>query len=400
MAPKTNLFKGLAVLIGLVLISWAGLKIKSNMKKPEMPAMPAPRVTAALPVRKAISSFHQFIGTTEAVQSIKIRARIPGYLQNIDFIGNTDVNKGAVLFTIEPDSYKAKRDRAFANLKSSEAELLRAEKDLERMEKAVLSDSVSKQKVSTVKSQRDQAEAAVLAKKASLEEAELELSYTKVCAPISGRISRHLVDVGNLIGSAEDTLLATIVDIDPIHVYFKVNERILLKRLKKRAKEGDEKQDVEVYIGLTDEKGYPHKGRIDYVDNRVDSATGTIGVRAIVPNPDKTILPGMFVRISAPNSTNDNALLVEEKSLGTDFNGKYLLVVGENDIVEQRPVVGGDLIDGMRVIQEGLTDGEAYIVSGLQFARPGMPVTATMKEDMEMKTPAKERLKAQAAKGK
>jgi RND family efflux transporter MFP subunit len=388
MPPKTTLFKGLAVLIGLVLISWAGLKIKSNLKKPEMPAMPTPRVTTAVPVRKAISSFLEFTGTTEAVNSIEIRARIPGYLQNINFIGNTDVNKGDVLFTIEPDSYKAKRDRAFANLKSSEAELLRAQKDLERMEKAVKSDSVSKQKVSTVKSQRDQAAAAVLAKKASLAEAELELSYTKVCAPIGGRISRHFVDVGNLIGSSENTLLATIVDIDPIHVYFKVNERILLKRLKERVKEGINKKDAEVYIGLTDEDGYPHKGKVDYIDNRVDSATGTINVRAIVPNPDKTILPGMFVRISAPNGTNDNALLVEEKSLGTDFNGKYLLIVGKNNLVEQRPVVTGNLIDGMRVIKEGLSDGEAYIVSGLQFARAGMPVTPMKKGDMAMQSQA------------
>jgi len=214
------------------------------------------------------------------------------------------------------------------------------------------------------------------------------LSYTKVCAPIGGRISRHFVDVGNLIGSSENTLLATIVDIDPIHVYFKVNERILLKRLKERVKEGINKKDAEVYIGLTDEDGYPHKGKVDYIDNRVDSATGTINVRAIVPNPDKTILPGMFVRISAPNGTNDNALLVEEKSLGTDFNGKYLLIVGENNIVEQRPVVTGNLIDGMRVIEEGLNDGEAYIVSGLQFARAGMPVTPMKKDDMAMQSQA------------
>lgn len=400
MPQKTTMFKGLAVFIGLVLISLVVLKIKSNFQKPEMPVMPPPRVTTALPVRKSISSFHEFIGTTEAVKSIEIRARIPGYLQNIDFVGNTDVNEGDVLFTIEPDSYTAKRDRAYANLKSSEAELLRAQKDLERMEKAVKSDSVSKQKVSTVKSQRDQAEAAVLAKKASLAEAELELSYTKVCAPISGRISRHFVDVGNLIGSAENTLLATIVDIDPIHVYFKVNERILLKRLKERVKEGSDKKDAEVYIGLTDEDGHPHKGKVDYVDNRVDPATGTIDVRAIVPNPDKVILPGMFVRISAPNGTNDHALLVEEKSLGTDFNGKYLLVVGENNIVEQRSVVAGDLIDGMRVIKEGLTDGESYVVSGLQFARPGMPVSATMKEDVQKNAPVEEALKAQASKGK
>ena len=400
MPQKTIMFKGLAVLIGLVLISLVVLKIKSNFKKPEMPPMPPAAVTATVPVRKAISSFHEFIGTTEAVQSIKIRARIPGYLQSMGFVGNTDVTKGDVLFNIEPDSYKAKRDRAFANLKASEAELLRAEEDLKRMEKAVKSNSVSKQKVSTVKSQRDQAEAAVLAKKASLAEAELELSYTKVCAPISGRISRHLVDVGNLIGSAEDTLLATIVDIDPIHVYFKVNERILLKRLKERVNEGEDKKDVEVHIGLTDEEGYPHTGRIDYVDNRVDSATGTIDVRAIVPNPDKTILPGMFVRISAPNGSDDNALLVEEKSLGTDFNGKFLLVVGENSIVEQRPVSVGNLIDGMRVIKKGLKDGEVYIVNGLQFARPGMPVAAVMKSDVPVMPSADENLKAQASKSK
>jgi len=378
----SKLIKGLAIIIGLAAVMLVVLKIKSNLTPPQMPQMPAPRVTTSLPIRKSVSSFHEFTGSTEATQSIDIRARIAGYLQDIKFVGNTDVKKGDVLFTIEPDSYQAKRDRAYANLKSAEAELLRNQKDLERMEKAVKSNSVSKQTVSTVRSQRDQAQSAVLASKASLAEAELELGYTKVCAPIDGRVSRHFVDSGNLIGSSGNTLLARIVDIDSVYVYFKVNERILLRRLKERAKESEDKSDVEVFIGLTDEDGHPHKGRIDYVDNRVDPETGTVDVRAIVPNPDKVILPGMFVRINAPNGTNDNALLVEEKALGTDFNGKYLLVVGEKNIVQPRPVVIGELIDGMRVIHKGLNDGEAYIVSGLQFARPGMPVTPMTREQM------------------
>lgn len=375
MPQQSKLFKGLAVLIGLALISLVVLKINSNMKKPDMPDMPPPRVTVAEPIEKTVSRYYEFTGTTTAIQSVEIRARVAGYLQSIEFVGNTDVNKGDLLFAIEPQSYKAKLDRASANLESSEAELFRAQKDLDRMQEAVKSDSVSKQQVSTVMSQRDKAKAAVLASKASLEEAKLEFSYTSIHSPINGRISRHLVDAGNLIGASENTLLASIVDIDPIHVYFKVNERMLLKKLKDRVTEGEVKTDVDFHIGLADESGYPHKGKIDYVDNKVDPETGTIDVRGVVPNKDKIILPGMFVRVSVPDGINNNALLVKEKALRTDFNGKYLLVVGDNNIVEQRPVVTGELVDDMRVIRQGLKKAERYIVNGLQFAQPGMPVT-------------------------
>ena len=383
---KKVLISLVVLAVGVGLPGLAAWKIKDNyFKKPQQQQSPPPQVTTAVPERKTVANTLQYVGNTEAMQAVDIRARVPGYLQEINFIGNTDVKEGDLLFTIEPDSYKASRDRAYANLKSAEAELLRAEKDLERMEKAVKTNSVSRQKVSTVKSQRDQAKAAVLAAEASLAEAELNLSYTNVRAPISGRISRRFVDSGNLIGSGNNTLLARIVDIDPIYVFFKVNEKDLLKRLKKRNSQAY-KEDVEVYIGLADEKGYPHKGIINYVDNRVDQQTGTIEVRAVVDNPDNVILPGMFVRIKARNGMNENALLVEEKALGTDFNGKYLLIVGENNVVEQRPVEIGSLVDGMRVIKEGLKKDEKYIVSGLQFARPGQPVTPMPKGSQQTMT--------------
>ena len=251
------------------------------------------------------------------------------------------------------------------------------------MEKAIISNSVSQQQVSTIRAQRDMAQAGVLASKASLAEADLELSYTRIHSPISGRISRHLVDVGNLIGDDDNTLLATIVDIDQIHVYFKVNEKILLKRLKDRVLEGEDKVNVEFSIGLSDEDGCPHKGIIDYVDNRVDPETGTINIRGIVPNPDGVILPGMFVRVSAPDGISNNALLVQDEALGTDFNGKFLLVVGENNIVEQRPVITGEQVGEMRIITQGISKGEKYVVSGLQSARPGMPVTLTSQQGQQ-----------------
>ena len=383
MSKKQFLFTGLALIIVLGIIFAAAFKIFLNMKPPQMPDMPPPRVTVAVPVEDSISRYDYFTGTTKAVQSVQVRARVSGYLKSIEFQDSSDVKKGDLLFVIEPDFYKANRDRAFANLKASQAELERAQLDLERVEKAAKTNSVSAQEVSTKKSERDKARAAVLANTAELANAELELSYTKVYAPIDGRVSRNLVDAGNLVGSGENTLLTTIVQLDPMYVYFNINERTLIRRLNNQSLNCNGNEPAALFISLADDEDYLHAGMLDYIDNTVDPKTGTIRVRGKIANRDKKILPGMFVRLRVPEGDPQKELLVNERALGTDFHGKYLLVTGPDNIVRQRPVVAGESINGMRVILDGLQKHEKYIVSGLQFARAGMPVTPVLQEPSE-----------------
>lgn len=398
MSKKQVAFRGLGLLIAFAISFGVVFKIYNNMKPPQPPQMPPPQVTIAEPIEEFVSRYDDFTGTTKSVQSVQVRARVAGYLKSIEFEDSTDVKKGDLLFVIEPESYQAKRDKAYANLKSSEAELKRTELDLQRVEKAVKTNSVSVQEVSTKVSERDKAEASVLAFKAELADAELQLGYTKVYSPLDGRVSRNLVDAGNLVGAGENTLLTTVVQLDPLYVYFNMNERTLLKRINGKSLNCSGDDAVEFQMGLANEKGYPHTGILDYIDNTVDSETGTIRVRGKLDNKDQKILPGMFARVRVPDGAPEKSLLVSERGLGTDFYGKYLFVVGADNIVEQRPVVIGKSINGMRVILEGLEKGEKIIISGLQFARGGMPVVPVFEQKTEALSLAKEEPKTKLAK--
>jgi RND family efflux transporter MFP subunit len=222
-----------------------------------------------------------------------------------------------------------------------------------------------------------QGEANVKAAQAELDRARLDLGYTKVTSPIDGRVGRNLVDAGNLVGANENTLLTTVVQMDPMYVYFNVPERFLLERVGERPKDERRRPDIKFRVGLVNEEGYPHEGVLDYIDNTVDPATGTIRVRGVVPNMEHLLFPGAFARVRIPEQrkAKEAALLVKERAIGTDLGGKYVLVVDEKNIVGHRPVELGGLSDGgLRVVTQGLEANERYIVTGLQRARPGRPV--------------------------
>ena len=206
------------------------------------------------------------------------------------------------------------------------------------------------------------------------------MSYTEVRSPIRGVVSRRLVDIGNLVGSGENTLLTTVAQMDPIYVYFDVSERLILEMFNEQGRTLERRstlpeEQVPAFLGLANENGWPHEGRLDYVDNTVDANTGTIQVRGVFPNSKNVLFPGLFARIRVPTLLQEDALLVSERAIGTDLGGKYLLIVGEGDMVELRHVELGRLEDGMRVIVSGLEAGERYIINGLQRARPGLPVS-------------------------
>ena len=340
----------------------------------------------AVPEQRDVMGYQEFTGRTEAVESIEIRARVSGVLERQAFEPSSLVRKGQLLFVIESDPYIARKNGVHAEVKTWEAELARATSDLERLEQAIRTNAVSQQEVDRATADVQQAEASLLGAHADLEQAELDVSYTQVRSPITGMVSRRQVDIGNLVGSGENTLLTTVAQSDPIYAYFDVSERIILDMLNDLNDRGRSITDREAspderkqaYLGLVNEDGWPHQGTIDYIDNTVDVNTGTIQVRGVWPNPDGLLFPGLFVRIRVPTSLSEGALLVNERAIGTDLGGKFLLIVGDGDVVELRHVELGRLEEGMRVIVAGLEPGERYIINGLQRARPGLPVLPKM----------------------
>ena len=342
---------------------------------------PAPEVTVANPLTRDVIDYAEFTGRTQAYESVEVRARVAGELREMRFAPSQSVQQGDVLFVIEPEPYEAARDIAAANIAQWEAELARAESDLSRLEQALETQAVSEQEVDKARADVKTAEANLASARASLVNAELELSYTQVRSPITGLVSRNLVDLGNLVGSGQNPLLTTVNRIDPIYAYFDVSESRLLPildNLDVTLGEGRTGEETPVYLGLDDEEGWPHEGVIDYFDNTVDTSTGTIQVRGNFPNPTGKLFPGLFARIRVPRGNLPDAVLVDESAIGTDLGGKFVLVVGDEDVVELRHIELGPLQeDGMRVVLSGLEPAERYIVNGLQRARPGLPVTPT-----------------------
>ena len=344
---------------------------------------PPPAVTVSRPVQQAVTDYMEFTGTTEALELVEIRARVEGYLESIHFKDGAKVKRGALLFVIDPKPFQAKLGEAKAGLLIRQAELKLAETTLKRKEGAFKDKAVSEVEVIQARAEQDKARAAVEAAQAAMETTRLNLSYTKIHAPISGRMGRNLVDVGNLVGANERTLLATIVQDDPIYAYFNASERDLLQhRQKRREREvgADENNAPNAYLGLANEEGYPHEGRVDYIDNRVNADTGTIQLRAVFPNSDGVLLPGLFARIRIPASEPHTALLVPDRALGTDQQGRFLLVVNDKNVVEYRTVKIGAKVEGVRVIESGISSADRVIVNGIQRARPGATVNSTEAE--------------------
>jgi len=339
-----------------------------------MPEMPTPTVTVAKPTLQSVTEYYEFTGTMESVEEVEIRARVQGYLEKVHFIEGSRIGNGDLLFEIERRSYQAIRDQAYAQLQSCEAELTRAQLDLKRVEQAVKSNAVSQQEVSTRRAQRDQAEAAVMAAKAVLEQAELNLGYTHIHSPIDGRISRKYIDVGNLVGAGEQTLLATVVKLQPIYVHFHVSEGFLIEKFGVNSLDGQ--STCRFSVGRENEIDFPHEGIVKYMDNTVDAGTGTILLRGELANTDETFLPGMFVRVKIPVGAQSDAILVHDRALSTDIGGKFLLLVNKDGVVQRRPVEVGRSVGKMRIIKSGLSLEDTYILKGVQFVFPGVKVNA------------------------
>jgi RND family efflux transporter MFP subunit len=353
----------------------------------EFVAPPPPAVTVATPQQRPVTTHVEFTGRTAALEEIEVRARVQGFLQSIEFTDGDTVEKGTLLFRIEPEQYQAVLAAAKAELAGKQAALSLAETTVERAGRAYEGGAVSDIEMMEAEARRDAAKAAVQAAQAAVDTAELDLSYTEIRAPIAGRLARSYVDVGNLVGSGETTLLTTIVVDDPIHVYFNADERALLQALRDRPRDDPQRKPRPLSLQLADGTEYPITGLADFAENRVDPLTGTLQIRAVFDNPDGELYPGFFVRVLMPRETAE-AMLVPEVSLQRDLAGPFVLVVDETGMVHRRDVELGDRVGPDRVIASGLEPGERVIVNGLQRARPGIQVDAREAETAARAAPA------------
>ena len=321
------------------------------------PPRQPPPVTVSQPEVRTIESYAIFTGTSRAVESAQVVARVSGRLESIEFEPGVEVEQGQVLFTIERTAYVADRDAAAASVQSAEAELLRAETELRRVTRASANNAVSEMDLDTAKASRDKAEAALLSAKAKLADSQLRLSYTQVVAPISGVVGRNLVDAGNLVGQSGPTLLTTVNKIQPVYVYFHAPEKLVLTYLdwlneleSSESLRPEHKRAAKAYVALANDTGFPHEGVVDFVNNTVDPNTGTIELRVRLENDPVQLFPGLFVRLKVIGGEIPDAVLVPEMAVGSDLGGKYLLRRRrERNLVEQRYIEIGPAAesDGM-----------------------------------------------------
>ncbi len=323
---------------------------------------------------RQVVDYEDFTGRTEGMKSIDLRAQVTGYLDKVLFREGFDVKEGDTLFLIDPRTYQAEYDRAVANLAQAKAHLARLESDFQRAQALIQSASIAKGDYDLALGDRNEAAAMVGVAQAAQNTAKLNLDFTKVTAPISGRISRQNIDPGNLV-MANVTILTTIVSLDPIYAYFDVDERATL-RFRRLLEAGKVKSAREgkapVLLGLADEDDkYPHEGMINFVDNRLDPSTGTLRIRGVFDNHTAFLAPGMFVRIRVPIGQPHAAILATERAIGSDQEKKFLYVVNDKNQVVYREVQIGAIENGLRVIDSGLAAGERFVVNGLQRVKAG-----------------------------
>jgi multidrug efflux system membrane fusion protein len=333
-------------------------------------APPAPPVSVAAVVSRKVVELQEFSGRIEAVESAEIRARVPGTIEAVKFKPGAMVNKGDALFVIDPRSYQAEVARLEAAVASARAKAEHAAAEFERSKLLKADNAISQRDFDERSSNARQLAANAKADEAALATAKLSLEFSVVRAPISGRIGKAEVTVGNLVDSS--VVLTSIVSLDPVYVSFDGDEATFLQVGALARKGGP---GVKVQAGLAHETGYPHEGKLDFVDNRIDPASGTVRMRAVLRNADATLTPGLFARVQVgAEAGKGEALLVNDTAIGTDQNRKYVYVVGADNKAEYRVVTLGPLVDGLRVARSGLKPGERIVVNGLQRVRPGAPI--------------------------
>jgi multidrug efflux system membrane fusion protein len=361
--------------IGVLAILLTGCGAKAAPKPP-----PPPTVTVAPVEQKELVEWDELTGRTEPVESVEIRPRVSGYIQEVRFQSGQLVKKGDVLFVIDPRWHQSSFDRLAAQAERAKVQLENARREAGRTTDLLTNNAISTEEADARVARFQEAKAALLAAQAERDYAKLDLDFTQVRAPIDGRVSRALLTAGNYVSgvSGSTSLLTTLVSVNPVYVYADMDEDSLLKfnalsQASKIETNGNGRTPIE--LQLADETGFPHQGCIESFDNRLDASTGSILLRAVFSNEDGRIVPGLFARIRVPLSERHPVLLVSERAIGTDQAQKYVLTLTPSNTVAYQAVTLGPAIDGQRIIRSGLSSGEKIIVNGMERIRPGMPVT-------------------------
>ncbi len=383
--PKTLYF-----ILGFALL--AGCAQPNEYQPP-----PPPNVTVARPVVQTVTSYLEETGTTEPEQRVEIRARVSGILEEIRFTDGQDVKKGQLLYVIQKGEYQASLAQAEADLAAAAVEVERARTEQERQQRLFDENATPERNLVLAQAEYKNALAVRDAKQAICDRAKLDVEYCEIRSPFDGRVERTLVKLGNLVGDGEATHLTTIVNYNPIQVYFSISERALLQ-VSRRPDAAGEKPDITsfaVYLRRAIDKDFPFKGHLDYADLGVDQSTGTFKIRARFDNPTLEIFPGLFVRVRLPVGTVEDAILIPERAVGFDQVGRFVMIVVDGNVVERRNVELGDKHEHMVVIESGLDGSERVIIDGIQRARPGEPVTPN---DIELE-PVRESTEMEVAEG-
>jgi RND family efflux transporter MFP subunit len=341
---------------------------------------PPPNVTVAQVESKEIVEWNEFTGRVEPIETVEVRPRVSGYIQKVKFQSGQLVKKGDVLFEIDPRWHQATFDQRQAELAQAKVRMENAKREADRTAQLLATKAISVEESDARQSRFEEAKSVLLAAQAALDTARLDLEYTQVRSPIDGRASRALLTEGNYVNGVAGgaSLLTTVVSVDPVYVYADIDENSLLRfnalaQAKKLETDGDGRIPVE--LQLADEQGFEHRGYIESFDNRLDANTGSILLRAVFPNSDGRVVPGLFARIRVPLSERHPALLVEERAVGTDQSQKFVLTLTKTNTVAYRQVQLGPELDGKRIVRSGLEASEQVVVNGLQRVRPGMPVS-------------------------
>jgi RND family efflux transporter MFP subunit len=342
-------------------------------------APPPPQVSVAQVLQKQVKDWDEFTGRLQAVETVEIRPRVSGYIDKVVFTEGSLVKRGDLLFLIDPRPYQAETDRAAADVKRYKTALELARIELGRVQKLKDSGAVSEEELDERKSTLAQTEANVGGAEAALEAAALNLDFTRVTSPIDGRVSRAEVTRGNLVtgGINGGTLLTSVVSMDPMYLYFDADEQSYLRytQMPRVGSRPNSRDAAPVNVGLANEEGFPHMGVVDFVDNQLNSQTGTIRARAVLQNKEGLYTPGLFARVQLLAGNEYSAILIDDRAVNTDQSQKYVLVLGANNTVEYRRVKLGRIIDGLRIVREGLKVGDVIIVNGAQRVHPGVTVT-------------------------
>ncbi|AYP23290.1 efflux RND transporter periplasmic adaptor subunit [Pantoea agglomerans] len=340
-------------------------------------APPPPEVSAAPVLIKPVSQWDNFNGRVEAVQSVQLRPRVSGYIDAVNYREGDEVRKGQVLFTIDDRSYRAALEQAKAELARARSQASLARSESGRSEKLIGTQAISREAWEQRRSAASQAQADVLAAEAAVDMAQLNLDFTRVTAPIDGRASRAMITAGNLVTAGDSaSVLTTLVSQQQMYVYFDVDENTFLN-YQAMARQGQQRHALPVEIALVGEQGFPHQGKIDFLDNQLTASTGTIRMRALLDNQQRQFTPGLFARVRLPGSAQFEAVLIDDKAVLTDQDRKYVYVVDGEGKAQRRDIQPGAMVDGLRIVKSGLQSGDKVIIAGLQKVfMPGMPVTA------------------------